>query len=319
MSQKPTRSFGITIAVAALLCAGPALFAAASLDDAPKPKDEALSKLLEKLDATGTDAPKGEGATTKSSSAGTDEARKSDAPEPAKPPADVAPKDKALDSLLEKLGETKDAPSPDDRRGGPGGPPPPGEKPPGGKPEKTDPNSLTGKSKQLDEHLEELTGKRKKKDAKEQGEGSGPLAKVIKEMREVEERLGKPDTGEETRKKQQEIVKNLDTLIQQMRKSQSQSKGKKQRQIAMKPAQQPGDENEDPGDNPGGVGPQKPMKPTTKHSLAGGKDIWGHLPEELRLEMDNVFKEESLEKKSELIRRYYLSVSKKALNRTRGN
>ena len=29
-------------------------------------------------------------------------------------------------------------------------------------------------------------------------------------MRDVEERLGKPDTGEETRKKQTEIVKNLD-------------------------------------------------------------------------------------------------------------
>jgi hypothetical protein len=319
MSQKPTRSLGITIAVAALLCAGPALFAAASLDDAPKPKDEALSKLLEKLNGTGTDAPKGEDAQAKPSSTGADDSPKSDTPAPAKPSGDVAPKDKALDSLLEKLGETKDAPAPDDRRGGPGGPPTPGEKPPGDKPEKTDPNSLTGKSKALDEHLEELTGKRKKKNDQQPGEGSGPLAKVIKEMREVEERLGKPDTGEETRKKQQEIVKNLDTLIQQMRKSQSQSKGKKRRQIAMKPGQQPGDENEDPGDNPAGVGAQKPMKPTTKHSLAGGKDIWGHLPEELRQEMDNVFKEESLEKKKELIDRYYLSVSKKALNRARGN
>src|SRR5262249_30818763 len=142
---------------------------------------------------------------------------------------DVAPKDKALDSLLEKLGESKDLPSPDDRRGGTGSPPPPGDQPPGGKPEKSDPNTLTGKTKQLDEHLEELTGKRKKKkDEQDPAEGSGPLGQVIKEMREVEQRLGKPDTGEETRKKQQEIVKNLDSLIQQMRKSQSQSKSKRQ-------------------------------------------------------------------------------------------
>ncbi len=28
--------------------------------------------------------------------------------------------------------------------------------------------------------------------------------------------------------------------------------------------------------------------------MAGGKDIWGHLPEELRQEMINVFKEEGL-------------------------
>jgi hypothetical protein len=39
------------------------------------------------------------------------------------------------------------------------------------------------------------------------------------------------------------------------------------------------------------------------------------LPDELRQEMDNVSKEEPLMSRQELIRRYYLSVSKKTLTR----
>ena len=59
-----------------------------------------------------------------------------------------------------------------------------------------------------------------------------------------------------------------------------------------------------------GVGPSKPLKPTSKHSTAGGKDIWGHLPDELRQEIENMSNEEALETKAELIDRYYLSVGK---------
>ncbi|MFO0891052.1 MAG: hypothetical protein U0790_18145 [Isosphaeraceae bacterium] len=41
-----------------------------------------------------------------------------------------------------------------------------------------------------------------------------------------------------------------------------------------------------------------------RHAMAGGKDIWGHLPAELRQEMENVFKEEALPAKEDLIKRY---------------
>ena len=53
----------------------------------------------------------------------------------------------------------------------------------------------------------------------------------------------------------------------------------------------------------------------TATPLAGGKDIWGHLPPELRQEMENVFKEDALPTKEDLIRRYYLSVAKQKLVR----
>ena len=64
-----------------------------------------------------------------------------------------------------------------------------------------------------------------------------------------------------------------------------------------------------------GAPPMKPMRPTQKHSNASGKDIWGHLPEELRAEIQNLVDEQPLNTKEELIDRYYLSVNKKKLKR----
>ena len=59
----------------------------------------------------------------------------------------------------------------------------------------------------------------------------------------------------------------------------------------------------------------KAARPTGKHSNAGGRDIWGHLPPELRQEIENQMQEEPLTPKRELIDRYYLSVGKGKLIR----
>ena len=88
--------------------------------------------------------------------------------------------------------------------------------------------------------------------------------------------------------------------------------------MVMQPGQKPGSQ---PGTNPGSNGGQAPnampAKPSGKQGLADGrgKDEWGHLPDELRQEMANVFKEEYLTSKFDLIQRYYLSVSQKSLVR----
>jgi hypothetical protein len=275
-------------------------------EDPAKPNDDALDSLLEKLDARAK--PPAEAAK----------------PGDPKPSGEVDPKDKALDSLLEKLGQAVDKPSPDDHAkmpSGPGDQPPPDQpkdaKPGDEKPQddKPAPDDLKGRDKDLDRHLEEVAGKRRKKKDQD-GEGSGPLSEVIKEMREVEQRLGESKTGEETRKRQTEIVRNLEQLIEQMRNSQGQAHGKRQRKLARNPNQQPGQKpSSTPGTTGGGAPSTKPRIPTSKRSVAGGKDEWGHLPPELRQELDNVFKEEPLPSKEELIRRYYLSVSKKSLVR----
>ena len=233
---------------------------------------------------------------------------------------DVSSQDKDLDALLEKLGETKDEPAPEERPrshsqpGEPSGPSQPA--PGGGSGEKTKQKDqgLHGKDKEIDDKLEELAGKKRKKKGGEQGEGSGPLGEIIKEMRDVEQRLGKPETGEDTQSKQKRIVKQIDTLIQQMKQSGSSSSMamRRVRQQGQKPGDQPG---QTPGANAAGAPPMKPAKPSDRHAPAGGKDIWGHLPEELRQEMENTFKEDALPAKAELIRRYYLSVAKQKLVR----
>jgi len=229
---------------------------------------------------------------------------------------ELAPKDKALDSLLEKLGETDEHPTTEGRPKVPG----PEATPPGpAQPGQPKGGDLTGKAKDLDEHLEELTGrKRKKKPGEEDGQGSGPLSDIIKEMRDVEKRLGKPDTGEETREKQKQIVKKLDTIIEQLRNSSSQGRMTVIREVRQ-PGQKPGGQKGGPGatGNSGrGVSASKPAKPQPKSILAVDKNAWGHLPEELRGEMENVFNEQPLQDRAELIRRYYLSVSKKGQSRS---
>lgn len=260
-----------------------------------QPKDEALDGLTEALEkaekaesGTGAAGPEDKGA--------------------------VAPKDQALDSLLEKLGETTETPAPKDK---PAGTPGPSDEPAPPKPDKPDSNELKGADKSLDEELESRAGRRRKKDKDQEGEGSGPLAQVIKEMRDVEQRLEQPDTGEATRKKQAQIVKNLDTIIEQLRSTSSSSKSKSMRMV-MQPGQKPGSQSgTTPGSNGGQAANAMPAKPSGKQGLGDGrgKDEWGHLPEELRQEMANVFKEEYLTSKFDLIKNYYLSVSRKSLVR----
>jgi hypothetical protein len=223
----------------------------------------------------------------------------------------LAPKDQAIDDLLGKLGESKDDPTAaeEPRNRAPGqGPTEPsrGQKPGADK--------LGAKDKDLDERLEELTGRKKKRPSSDQ-ERTGPIGEMIKEMREVEQRLGKPDPSEDTQKKQKQIVKRIETLIEQVKQQGGSAGGmamRRMRQQGQQPGQQAGDQ---PGAQGRGAPPMKPAKPTGTHSTAGGKDIWGHLPAELREIMENSFKETELDSKKELISRYFLSVDKGKLVR----
>jgi hypothetical protein len=137
--------------------------------------------------------------------------------------ATIAPKDQELDDLLQKLGETKETPAPDDRpRGASESGADQEHRPP--RADQPDRAKLGGKDKEIDTRLEELTGRRRKRNA-DDGERTGPVGQIIKEMRDVEQRLGKPDTGEGTRDQQKQIVKRIDTLIEEMKKSGSSRAG----------------------------------------------------------------------------------------------
>ena len=182
----------------------------------------------------------------------------------------------------------------------------------------TDP--LKEKDKNLDEHLEGMLRIKKSKDQQQQqqqGEETGPLAEAIKKMQEAERRLADNDTGEQTRKTQGDVVKELDQILEQLRQARSsqskpQQKTKEIQQAGQKPGNQPGQK---PGENPGndgkGTNAQAPQKPSVGEVLAGQKDTWGDLPPHLREEMENVFREEMLPAKRDLIIRYYSSVARK--------
>ena len=316
-----------------------------------QPKDEALDSLLEDLskpaDGPGIKAkkPAAKAGTSKSNSkekakgetARKDEPAKGSNPKakdggsagsrvgatapdkPAAPRPDGSPavsgKDKDLDDLLQGLGETKDAPSPDDRRrGGPGGETDRQGQPPS-RPGQTERNQPAGKDKDLDQHLEELTGRRRKRNG-DDGQRTGKVGEIIKEMRDVEQKLGKPDTGEGTREEQKRIVKNIDTLIEEVKRSGATMRGLVIRRVRQ-PGQQRGgqQQGQTPGAQARGVGASKPMQPTGKHANVDGKHIWGHLPAELRQEIENQTGEDALSAKRELIERYYLSVNKGKLVR----
>jgi hypothetical protein len=325
MCQRSRPYLAAACTAAAVLCFGAA---AGYTQDGAKPSDEALDKLLEKLDAEKTpdaprppqDAPKAGGPEAKKDDpAPTKDSRPPGAqPKGSQPPGELTTQDQALDNLLEKLGTTDETPAPRERARGPAQP---GEKPGQGKGEgKPAPGELKGQVKDLDEHLEELLGRRRKKKDQEQekgGEESGPLSKVIKEMREVEGRLGKPDTGEETRKKQAGIVKDLDTLIEQLRSMSNSSQSRSRMRLVMQPGQKPGSQSgQSQGANGGNAPMAKPARPDGKRALVGDKNEWGHLPDALRQELENVDKkEEPLPTRRDLVERYYLSVSKKKLTR----
>jgi hypothetical protein len=333
MTAKPVR---FVCALALGLAAGSGVHA----QETGKSRDAALDSLLEKLgdrDGATTSPSKkatkpaeqakakpqtdrsGSGDATKAapdskapagSSGQTSPAQKGKAAPKAPGSGAVAPKDQAIDDLLGKLGESKDEPAEDDRPRSPGGGAnePPKEQTPRTK--SAAPAKLGAKDKEIDDRLEEIAGRRRKRPNAREDERSGPVGEMIKEMRDVEQRLGKPDSGEDTQNKQKQIIKHIDKMIEEVRQSGSQGGRltiRMRRQQGNQPGRQEGDQ---PGALAQGARLMKPQKPTSQHSTSGGQGAWGHLPPELREVMENSFKETELSSKKEMIDRYFLSVAK---------
>ncbi len=286
----------LAAALTALLAWSPFVLA----QDKPKAPDD-LEKLLEKIESKVVPQDKGK---DDKKPAETDKDKDKE-----KPKGDTKPraKDKDLDDLLEKIGRTTEAPTTSGKAKSSEVPDPTKAIDPD-QPKKRD--LLPDEAKKLDLRLEEILGRKRKKQGEEDQQDQGMLAETIKKMREVEQRLEEPDTGEQTRKKQDEIVKDLEQVLKQVRQQAQAKKKMAQRKGQMK-GQQPGDQ---PGEE-AGQGPRGAEKPNTESILAKDKNPWGHLPPTLREEMANIFKEGYLQAKADLIKRYYLSVNKKALTR----
>jgi hypothetical protein len=156
----------------------------------------------------------------------------------------------------------------------------------------------------------------------ELGKPADPFTRIGKRMRTVEDLIGAKNTSAKTQQLQREIVDDLAALIAQVQKQKSsgqQSSGSRNSSQAMR---QPGD--------PNGASDQQNNRPATDstdqvrnagESTAEAdarrdllKEIWGHLPERIRQQVQNPFDEQFLPKYEKLIEEYY-----KRLAEDRGN
>jgi hypothetical protein len=235
----------------------------------------------------------------------------------------------------------------------------------------------------------ELKPEKKPEDAtpKPPAVGDDEEAKILERLknnsRNAEERLGKPDTGDETRKLQDEVLKDIEELIKRLKNppppqqsqdqnqdQNSQSGGgggsssgssgggsqgqqrasglsREQRRQMREQRRQQQAKNGGQGRQPmGGQQPQggqgrQPMGGNqqanagqggqdnktggnTAGTQGGGggrdpkgvnptaemyKDVWGHLPDKMRQEMDSYFKEKFMPKYNDLLKQYYSNIA----------
>jgi hypothetical protein len=205
---------------------------------------------------------------------------------------------------------------------------------------------------------EDKEKKPKEADPRDQPEPEQPqedekevLQRINKNMRSVEERLGNKELNEGTRQLQEDILKDLESLIrlsqqqldsggssadsssspemqskqqsgsQSQRRQQARNNRNNQRKQMAKNrpmgGQQQGKQGEQSQDqmanntgNEGGAGGKSAPGPDRNADLY--KDVWGHLPEALRAEMNAYSNPQPfMNKYDELIKKYYTTIAEK--------
>ena len=142
-----------------------------------------------------------------------------------------------------------------------------------------------------------------------------PLLRVGQRMRDVQGRLAKADPGDETQNLQQGIVQDIDTLIEQLKKAggeaskQSQQKRNTSNQSAKQQQQGKPDKASEPNENDVTAKPGQLSDERMKANERLVRAIWGHLPEKLREEMQQAFKEADLPKYRPLIDQYFKAIA----------
>ena len=116
-------------------------------------------------------------------------------------------------------------------------------------------------------------------------EVSEAFQQAVELMGQTAERLDKSrDTGLDTQRMQEDVIRKLDMLIDQAKKQQSQSKGKKPRpdqgQQQQQQQQQSSQQNPKTNDPKQGGGPD--LQNGGTHAAPGGTALWGNLPEHVR-------------------------------------
>ena len=162
-------------------------------------------------------------------------------------------------------------------------------------------------------------------DAKERDD---PLARAGDRMRKVQRRLSEQDGGKKTREIQEQVVKDLEEAIKRMQQQRS-SSGKQPQQKKTKKVL---NKTRVPQPKPAGAagkpkgGGRKPAKKAGKGTpraeqrrppKAARAEDWGFLPDVLRDEILQRFKEGYLPPYHELLEQYYINLSEKGKTRTK--
>jgi colicin import membrane protein len=171
------------------------------------------------------------------------------------------------------------------------------------------------------------------------------LDRLSKNMKDSADRLAKADPSDPTRQVQRDILKDLDALLNQDQQQQQQggssedqkqadqkdqkdqknsqqgqnrmasrrramrnrqARGNRQRQQNQQ-RQQEQQANNTPNPGKGGNGKKGPMDKRPD----AYKDIWGHLPEALRMQMDAYGREKFMAKYDDLLKQYYATIAEK--------
>jgi hypothetical protein len=152
------------------------------------------------------------------------------------------------------------------------------------------------------------------------------MERLTRNLRQADERLGKEDLGKETQEVMNDIVKDLDELIeasknqrQQQHQQQGNSSSSKKQQQRNRQQQNASRQNQQ---TPSQANQQLSQRSTSQR---GGnarpgetsrlaelyKDIWGHLPETLRQEMNQYSREQFMAKYGDLLKQYYTTIAEK--------
>jgi hypothetical protein len=167
------------------------------------------------------------------------------------------------------------------------------------------------------------------------------IGRVSKNVDSSKDRLAQKDPGDGTQQIQRDIVKDLDALIEQSKRQQEQQQQQQQqggqgsnsrqrsgqqktgqqssqRRNAGQQKQQASGQNQNQagqtqqqasGQNPGGGGPGGKKSAIPNADLY--KDIWGHLPELARMNLDAYSRVEFMSKYNDLLKQYYSTIAEK--------
>jgi hypothetical protein len=170
-------------------------------------------------------------------------------------------------------------------------------------------------------------------------ENAGDKLKAIVEratrhLGEAEERLNKNDAGRTTQQVQNDIVRDLDELIEQFKRSdeqqkqqQNESKGGSSNSRGQRSQQDQATQGKGSANSQQRTISRQASQPKQAQSNARRsattlkdemskiadlyKDVWGHLPETLRQEMDQYSRERFMPKYDELLKQYYATIAEK--------